>query len=99
MFAIWNSYSKSETARSPRSTVWIALAPHVLDEERVERVHLDARVARRPPPRSSPCAPSAVNSGRFSGLFATATTSRSNTFSPRWMIARWPLVSGSKEPG
>ncbi len=42
---------------------------------------------------------STVNIACFRGLFSTATISRSNIVSPRWMMLRCPLVSGSKEPG
>ena len=82
-------------------------AQHGVDALRRGRSRRAAR--RRSPPRrvgSSPTASgmsalrsSTVNSGDFCGLLATATMSRSNSFRPRWMMARWPLVSGIEGAG
>jgi len=98
MLASWNSYSKSETARRPRSTVWIprerAYSTISPSNESTSTRWSFPTASRMKPLRSA-----TLKSGLFPGLLATATTSRSKRFRPRWMMATWPLVSGSKLPG
>src|SRR5947209_9672915 len=98
MLAIWNSYSKSLTARRPRSTV---LTPSCWANftSRPENVFTCTRLSRFKAPRSSWTRSSTLNSSSFAGFFSTATISPSNIFRPRWMMLRWPFVGGSKEPG
>ena len=44
MSAIWNSYSKSETARSPLSTRLCAVLLHIADQQARKWLHRDSRL-------------------------------------------------------
>src|SRR5882724_1066876 len=98
MPASWNSYSKSETARSPRSTT----------RARCSRTKSMSR-----PLKPSTCTfftsastslaiamrSSTVKNGRFAVLSAMASTSWSNSVLARRTRSSWPRVSGSNVPG
>src|SRR6202011_1236206 len=96
--AIWNSLSKSDTARSPRT---ITRAP----TWRAKSIVSPWKVLTSPPGRSprlsrimvtrSPL----VKSGRLLGFSSTAITTRSKMRAARSTMSRWPCVSGSKLPG
>ena len=66
MSAIWNSYSKSETARRPRTTAPRPHPVHEVDEQ--AREALDPAVGLATMPRIISTRSSTVNSGLFSSL-------------------------------
>src|SRR5215208_5424657 len=97
---ISNSYSKSEIARSPFT---IAFAPYSRAKSTISVSNASTSTlsrfctsSRRKATRSS-----ALNSVFCfrNGLFITATTTLSNTSAVRWMMSRWPIVTGSYDPG
>ena len=47
--AICNSYSKSDTARRPRTITDACFRSRVVDQQAVERLHLDVRIRRGTP--------------------------------------------------
>ena len=96
--AICISYSKSDTARRPRTMTLGVAPPSVVHEQAVEGVHFDIGAVAEHLARDLD-ALGTVKSGDFSALIRTATTMRSKSREPRWMMSTCPLVSGSKEPG
>src|SRR5690606_38795670 len=98
MLAIWNSYSKSDTARRPRSST---PAP----TSRTKYASSESK------PRTSTCGCAASawrarstrnssgNVGPLDWLAATTTIRRSNIGAARSTRSMWPLVIGSKVPG
>src|SRR5690606_23531096 len=98
MLASWNSYSKSDTARSPRSRMpapisWTKCASRE-SKPRTSTCRWCASASRVRSTRS--CSPSA---GRLAGLSATPTIRRSNSGAARFTRSTCPLVIGSKVPG
>src|SRR6202171_1795530 len=98
MLAIWNSYSKSLTARSPRRTVFTFCCSANLTSS-PSKVFSVTRGSPLTAPRSSSTRCLTLKTASLAGFFSTATMSPSNIFRPRWMMLRWPLVGGSNEPG
>ncbi len=100
--AIWNSYSKSETARSPRI---ITLAPtscvKCISRLRKERTSTSALLVSITPSSSRTIwtRSSIENKGPFPALCATATIRWSTTRVAREMMSMCPKVIGSKVPG
>jgi hypothetical protein len=96
--AIWNSYSKSDTARRPRM---IARAPRRAVRSTRSPSNTTISIWRRcrVASRIIWTRSSSVNSAVFAGLVTTATTSSSKSWRLRSMRSRWPFVSGSNEPG
>src|SRR5215470_6019050 len=100
MSAIWNSYSKSETARSPRTT---QSAP----SRSTRSIRSPSNEVMRIRPMPMPLVHSsmssrrsfAVNRGSFDGLATTATMSSSKMRRLRSMRSRCPLCIGSNMPG
>src|SRR2546430_11922117 len=97
MSAIWNSYSKSLTARRPRT---IRVAPAARTKSASSPSN-DRTSTRGPDPawriRATP-SPSA-NRGCFATLTATATMTRSAKVRARRIKSSCPSVMGSNEPG
>ena len=96
---IWNSYSKSATARRPR-TMMPASSSSAKCINRVE----NGRTSTFEPSwatsaRTISTLWSVVNIGPFSSLRATPMISRSTSFTARPMMSICPLVTGSKVPG
>ena len=96
--AIWNSYSKSDNARSPRITAWpdcfstySTSNPSKRSTLTLGRSVVDCSI--------SVLRSAGENSGCLLPLRATATTTRSNKRAALWMTSKWPLVRGSKLPG
>jgi hypothetical protein len=103
MPTIWNSYSKSETARSPRM---ITCAP-------TSAAHWISRFSNGQATISTPASrpigahsasiiatrSSSVKSGPLSRLMAMPITSRSMRAQARRMMSVCPKVTGSKVPG
>src|SRR5690242_4584720 len=95
--AIWNSYSKSDTARSPR----IRIDAPTCRAKSTSRPSNDRTstpgsftVSRINATRSSN-----VKSGCLDTFTATATTTWSENARDRRIRSAWPRVTGSKEPG
>ena len=95
--AIWNSYSKSLTARRPRMISRASTSPGEIDQEAGELADLDARlVVHRGADQVDPFL---HGEQRLLGeLVATATTSRSTNPRLRRIRSSWPRVMGSKLP-
>ena len=96
--AIWNSYSKSDTARSPRRITRASCAcTKSISSDEKRTTSTFGRSA------STSCAIStrsaAVKNGRLVSLSATPTTTRSNSRAARRTRSSWPRVNGSKVPG
>ena len=101
MSAIWNSYSKSETARMPR-TMQSARSRATRSmrspsNETMRRCGPTPRFVVASSIISRRC--STVKSGCFEGLATTATMTSSKIARLRWMTSTWPLWSGSNIPG
>src|SRR3989454_6739541 len=96
--AIWNSLSKSDTARSPRT---ITRAPTWRAKSMVRPLKVLTSTPARSPRLSLIMATRSllVKSGRLLGFSRTAMTTRSKMRPARSTISRWPCVSGSKLPG
>src|SRR5205809_1776548 len=97
MSAIWNSYSKSDTARNPRTiTAALTFLANSASSPSNDRTstRLSGTVASMSCTRSS-----SEKSGCLATFTATATISRSTNSSERRMRSSCPLVIGSKEPG
>jgi hypothetical protein len=98
MRAIWNSYSKSEMARRPRTITVAPIFFRVVHEQARERVHLDPRLPREG--LADDLHPLLHREERLLlGLRRMAMVTSSNTLRPRAMMSRWPFVIGSNEPG
>src|SRR6266545_6702820 len=98
MSAIWNSYSKSETARNPRTMQWAcsrSTRSMVRPSNDVMRMRSMPAVHSSISSRRS----LTVKSGAFEGLATTATMSSSKTRRLRSMRSRCPLCMGSNIPG
>ncbi len=96
--AIWNSYSKSLTARNPRTMME---APTRLANS-ASRPSNDWMETRASPPtasRSMPRRSSTVKSGCLAPLVAIATITWSASARLRRTRSSWPFVGGSNEPG
>ena len=103
MPTIWNSYSKSATARSPR-TITVAPTSRAQSISRFSngctmisppvRAMMPAHSASTIATRSS-----RLKNGCLSRLIATPITSRSTSAMARWMMSVCPSVIGSKVPG
>ena len=99
MSAIWNSYSKSLTARSPRTTIEAptfrakSTSRPSKDSKRDPRLVAD-RGAKHVQPLLH-------RKERLlgDGLIATATMTRSASARLRRIRSSWPFVGGSNEPG
>src|SRR5262245_53420497 len=98
MSAIWNSYSKSETARSPRTMQsacsrstrsMVRPSNDVIRMRSIPAVHSSISSRRS----------FTVNSGSLDGVATTATISSSKTRRLRSMRSRCPLCIGSNIPG
>ena len=98
MLAIWNSYSKSDTARRPRSRM----------PPCTERTKCASKVSKPTTSTLSCCAnasrasstrSSSGSVGPLEGLCATPTTTFSNNGAARCTRSMWPLVMGSNVPG
>src|SRR5262245_52186699 len=96
--AIWNSYSKSETARSPRTMQsacsrstrsMVRPSNDVIRMRSIPAVHSSISSRRS----------FTVNSGSLDGLATTATMSSSKIRRLRSMRSRCPLCMGSNIPG
>src|SRR5262249_30053036 len=98
MSAIWNSNSKSLTARRPRMMTW---APMRRAQSTSRTVNWIADAPGRPSLAHSIISirSSGVNRLDLTGFCATAITTRSNRAVARRARSRWPLVNGSKLPG
>ncbi len=97
MSAIWNSYSKSLTARKPRTiTVAPAARANSASSPSKERISTpgSSTACRINATRSS-----SVKSGCFATFTATATTTRSANVRARRIRSSWPRVIGSNDPG
>src|SRR5262245_12636059 len=99
MSAIWNSYSKSETARMPR-TMQSARSRATRSMSRPSKATI-RKLFRRSAVASSIIVSrsSTVNNGSLAGLATTATISSSKIRRLRWMTSTWPLCTGSNIPG
>ena len=98
MSAIWNSYSKSLTARRPRTTTD---APTFLANS-ASRPSNDSNVTRGSSAtvaRSIAIRSATGKSGCFDGFTATATITWSASARLRRIRSSWPFVGGSNEPG
>ena len=98
ILASWNSYSKSATARSPRSTQWEFWAV----TKSMSRPLKGTTSAAGTCPSTDFASATRVSRskrGAFFSLVATATTTRSNSLAARSTRSTWPLVMGSKVPG
>ncbi len=102
MSAIWNSYSKSETARMPR-TMQSARSRATRSMSKPSKAAMRKLV---PIPTMLEVASSIIssrslteNSGALEGLATTATISSSKIRRLRWMTSTWPLWIGSNIPG
>src|SRR5438067_11415241 len=98
VFAIWDSYSKSRTARKPRRMVFTPSCWANFTKRPLKVLTL-TRLSPPSAPLSSSTRSSTENTASLAGFLSTATRSPSNSLSPRWMMLRWPCVGGSKEPG
>ncbi len=100
MSAIWNSYSKSETARRPRTTQ-SAPSRSTRSIRRPSNEVMRIRLIPMPVVHSSISSRRslAVKSGSFEGLATTATISSSKMRRLRSMRSRCPLCMGSNIPG
>ena len=98
MLAIWNSYSKSDTARRPRSstpaptsrTKWASSESNPVTSTCL----CPARAWRARSTRSD-----SGRVGPLDGLAAMPTITFSNSGAARATRSIWPLVIGSKVPG
>src|SRR5207245_2625570 len=96
--AIWNSYSKSETARMPRTmqsarsraTRSISNPSNATMRKLLSPAVASSIISRRS---------LTVKSGCFEGFATTATISSSKIWRLRWMTSMWPLCTGSNMPG
>src|SRR5258706_8967791 len=98
MPASWNSYSKSDTARSPRSTT---RAP-CWRTNSISRPLKPTTCTLLMPASTSRAISTRSASGkkvRFAGLSATPMMSESNSVLARRTRSSWPRVSGSNVPG
>src|SRR5215471_1302957 len=96
--AIWNSYSKSDTARRPRTMQsacsrstrsMTSPSNEVMRRRFIPAVHSSISSSRSLTP----------NSGSFAGFAPTAMISSSKMRRLRSMRSRWPLWMGSNMPG
>ena len=98
MPASWNSYSKSEAARSPRST---AIAPC----SATKSINRPEKPSTRTPGTSPSTSrvivtrSSMLKKARLLRDSATATMTWSNRRTARRTRSSWPRVMGSKVPG
>src|ERR1044071_9202330 len=95
--AIWNSYSKSDTARSPRTITEAPTDfPNSASSPSNDRTstRLSGTACLMSATRSS-----SEKSGCLAALTATATISGSTKCSDRCTRSSFPCVSGSKDPG
>src|SRR5690606_23733048 len=98
--AIWNSYSKSETARSPRmmsGAPWLranstSRPANSITSTRGSSANTSRIISTRSSTVKSPCFACVA-------VCATATMMRSTKRSPRRTMSSWPFVIGSNEPG
>src|SRR5689334_13102581 len=101
MSAIWNSYSKSDTARMPRTMQSArSRATRSINRpsnETIRRCGPTPRFVVASSIISRRC--STVKSGCLDGLATTATMTSSKMARLRWMTSTWPLCSGSNMPG
>ena len=95
--AIWNSYSKSDTARRPRTMV---RAPICSMKWTSRPEKLSTRQSGRSASSSSSIATrsSTAKAGALASLLSTATTTSSKIGRQRWTMSMCPLWIGSKEP-
>src|SRR5205823_2742401 len=97
MSAIWNSYSKSLTARRPR-TISVAPAARTKAASRPSNDRTST-LGSTAAFWISATRSSSVNSGCFATLTATAMMTRSANVRARRIRSSWPRVMGSNEPG
>ena len=103
MPAIWNSYSKSETARRPRMMIAGAVRHGEMHQQRVERLDLDA--LRRAVVAVGDLVPHDLDPLVGREQRPLAVVARDADDQPvdhlvaRRMMSVWPLVIGSKVPG
>ena len=98
MSAIWNSYSKSDTARMPR-TMQSAASRFTRSTSRPSNDVMRMRSRPRVASSISSSRSFTVNSGSLDGLATTATMSSSKMRRLRSMRSRCPLCIGSNIPG
>ncbi len=98
MLAIWNSYSKSDTARSPRSSTPAPML-RTKSASRPSKPRTSTFENCDSASRASDTRNSSGSAGPLAGLSATPTTSRSNSGAARPTRSTCPLVTGSKVPG
>src|SRR6266850_735739 len=96
--AIWNSYSKSDTARRPRIRA-LARRRRAYSTSRPSKVSTSMFGYSLKTSRMMATRSSAENSGFFSAFTSTATMIRSKRWALRRMMSTWPFVSGSNDPG
>src|SRR2546423_2728846 len=96
--AIWNSYSKSDTARRPRMSA-LARRRRAYSTSSPSKVSTSMFGYSLKTSRMMATRSSAENSGFFSAFTSTATMIRSKRCALRRMMSTWPFVSGSNEPG
>src|SRR5690606_11763668 len=98
MLASWNSYSKSDTARRPRSST-----PPPTSATKWASSELKPMTStlawEASAPRASSTRRSSDSAGPLAGLSATPTISLSNSGAARSTRSTWPLVIGSNVPG
>src|SRR5436190_5082643 len=98
MPASWNSYSKSDTARSPRSTTR-AFCSRTKSMSRPLKPSTCRFFTSPSASRAMAMRSSSVKNGRFALLSAMARTSVSKSVLARRTSSSWPRVSGSNVPG
>src|SRR6185503_19249743 len=98
MPASWNSYSKSDTARSPRSTTRARClrtnSVRSPENPTTSTFFMSPSTSRAIAMRSS-----SVKNGCFALLSAIASTTLSKSVAARRTRSSWPRVSGSNVPG
>ena len=85
--AIWNSNSKSDTARKPAHDHLRLTSFDVVDQQAVERIDFDVREALEHFAGHLDALGHRENSGAFSAFTRIATMIRSNSRAPRVMMS------------
>src|SRR5690606_1602881 len=98
MLAIWNSYSKSDTARRPRSST-PAPTSRTKCASSVSNPRTSTFGCPESASRASLTRSSSGSVGPLAWLAATPTITFSNSGAARSTRSMWPLVIGSKVPG
>src|SRR5690606_36972338 len=98
MLAIWNSYSKSDTARRPRSST-PAPTSRMKCASSVSNPQTSTFGCPESASRASLTRSSSGSVGPLAWLAATPTITFSNSGAARSTRSMWPLVIGSKVPG